>query len=880
MEVHVVRALRALVTAARRAAALHHPPQPVPGWTLQTRISPPGVRARHRDPAGVGQSPAPAGSGGAFLRWWPRSGATYAGALAAILLGVSLPATAHAQVPPPPPKRVRPLNAGSVDVTPDGDPLLVGVGAGGVAYFSMFNNTNATVTYTLTCAVAGVVNSCGIDADMVTLDPFETRDNLPVTYTTRSSAGDGTLIMYATGIFSDSGWYAVTAAHPAAPTLTQPRQPDSVFNRAHCVTSSAGIADWSCGDALFMLSTPSYTTLDKARNLTLTYASSTASPQPLVSVNVDVAPGGPVLSAIRAVLTVHDTVRTTATYAAWGDGIRQLVVGWNAGSAPTGAYPYTLTIRSLAGTDSTSASVSGNLLVVNRSSSPYGAGWEWLGVERLVLNQPVGSGSSNILWVDGDGSAKLYRSIGGNKWVAPAEEYRDTIAFASGEYTRTLRHGVQVIFDSTGRHVRTNNRQTQVTNFYWRSATQLDSVRVPPAGAGGKTFILHYNGSSVLDSVRVGGRDVGVTISSGNLSQWRWPDATFLSFHTNSGSGKVDSTFADDSAATRLYYGTHGLVDTAKVWYGPVASPSASITVFKPWQAQGYVGTVAADTSLVFTSILGPRGVGDSAQFHVDRWGAPLSVFDADHQTTRFIRGDANVPALITAVHFPNARHDTMTYNSRGNLLTWIDSTADTTTSFKRQQKAWTYPTSGELDSPASVMGTDSTFSQFAYNSFGLTDTMIDQRHNRTTYSYFSSGASVGLLSTITEDFVPVWIEGWQAVHSLRQLVTTLTRDTSGNVITVQNPAGGITKYSRDATFGFPTQVDDAVGMRTRYGYDTMGRLLTHRVIFAVGDASNGCVNQLEFVCGDSAIVGSLNPTGDSATTTMTYTHGPLESCQ
>ena len=145
-----------------------------------------------------------------------------------------------------------------------------------------------------------------------------------------------------------------------------------------------------------------------------------------------------------------------------------------------------------------------------------------------MLNQPVGAATGDILWVDGDGSSKLYRKTSSTTWLAPSEGFRDTITLASGEYTRGLRHGVQVIFDGTGRHVRTNNRETQVTNFYWRSASQLDSVRVPPAGSGGKIFVLHYNGSSLLDSVRVGGRDVGVTVSSGNLTQWRWPDTTSL----------------------------------------------------------------------------------------------------------------------------------------------------------------------------------------------------------------------------------------------------------------------------------------------------------------------------------------------------------------
>ena len=715
------------------------------------------------------------------------------------------------------------------------------------------------------------MTGCTPDAGTLTLPALGSTSEFGVTFDIASSTGTGQVSLKASNIAVDTGWYAVTAAHPSGPTLTQPRQPDLVVNRAHCVTSAAGIADWSCGDALVMLGTPSYTTLDRARSLTLTYASSTASPQPLVSANVALA-AGPSLDRITAVLTVHDTVRTTVTYSPWITGVRQLVLGWNAASAPTGAYPYTLTTYAVAGTDSASSSVSGVLPVVNRTTGPYGAGWEWLGVERLVLHQPVGSGSAQILWVDGDGSSKLYHQVNSTTWVAPAEAYRDTITFASGEYTRTLRHGVQVIFDSTGRHVRTNNRQSQVTNFYWRSATQLDSVRVPPVGSGGKTFVLHYNGSSLLDSVRVGGRDIGISISSGNLTQWRWPDTTSLSFHTNS-NGKIDSTTDVRGGKTWLHYGVTALVDTAKVLYDSASVHLAAVTVFRPWQSVGYAGTVAGDTATAFTSIVGPRGVGDSAQFHVDKWGAPIAVFDADHQTTRYVRGDANVPALITAMHFPNARRDTMTYNARGNLVSLMDTTSGAN-AFPLQRTTWAYTSANDPDSPSQVTAADGTVTTFAYTSLGLTDSMLDPRSHVTKFGYAATDDSVrGQVLTVTERRAPTWIQSLTADRDT-DLVTTLGYNASGNTVRVQTPAGGISKWQRDATSGLVTQFDNAVGFRQQVGYDAMDRAIRRIAVHAVGDSSTACLSN-EFVC-NPLIQAGLNPSGTADTTLATYTQGVL----
>ena len=579
------------------------------------------------------------------------------------------------------------------------------------------------------------------------------------------------------------------------------------------------------------------------------------------------------LNHITAVLSVLDTVRATTTYTPWTSATKQLVLGWSPGSSVTGAYPYTLTVRSVRSTDSSSSMVSGLLYVVNRSTSPYGAGWEWLGVERLVLHQPVGSGLANILWVDGDGSSKLYHQVNSTTWVAPAEAYRDTITLASGQYTRTLRHGVQVIFDSTGRHIRTSNRQTQVTNFYWRSATQLDSVRVPPAGSGGRTFILHYNSFSFLDSVRVGGRDVGITDSSGLLTRWRWPDSTSrdtLAFHFDA-SRRIDSTLDALGGRTGLHYGSTGLVDIAKVSYGT----DSATTTFTPWQSVGYAGTAAGDTAKAFTSILGPRGVGDSVEFHVDKWGAPIAEFNPDHQTTKYVRGNATVPAMVTEIDFPNTRKVFMKYNSRGNLDTLTDTTW-APNAFPRQRTVWAYADTNDRDSPSQVTAPDSTITQYTYNTLGLTATMTDPRHHKTSYVYETvNSASLGQLLTATEDSVPVWIE---AAHtdSLRPLVTTLTYDSSGNTVTVKNPAGGIAKFQHATPSGLVSQVDNALGFRTQYHYDRMDHLIRTVAQHAAGDASNGCLNQREFVCGDSTLITALNPAGDSDITTMTFTHGLL----
>ena len=851
MEFPGFRALGALITAAPRATALHHPPRPFPGRTQPTRTPPPGVRAHRGDRAR---------RRGARL-FGPHAGAVYAGVLALALL----PLTARGQVPGAPPPII-----GSVSVTPDGGTARYAPNAGLVTqYFSVFNNRNLAVTYTMTCHASGVVPSCTPDSPTLVLDAFSGVNDFGVSFSIGSTLGTGQVSLKANNQAADTGWYNVTIAHPSAPTLSQPRQPDSVFNRAHCVTSSAGVADWSCGDALFMLTTPSYTTLDRARSLTLTYASSTASPQPLVAVNVGL--DATVLTHVTAVLAVQGTVQATTTYSPWTSATRQLVVGWNAASASTGAYPYTLTVYAVAGTDSASSAVSGLLYVVNRTTSPYGAGWEWLGVERLVLHQPVGSGLANLLWVDGDGSSKMYHQVNSTTWMAPAEGYRDLITLAGGQYTRTLRHGVQVIFDSTGRHVQTTNRQTQVTNFYWHSATQLDSVRVPPAGGGGKTFILHYNGSNVLDSVRVGGRDVGVAVTSGNLTKWRWPDRDSVSLHTGS-SGKIDSILDARGGATNLHYASNGLVDTATMSYDSTTVHVASVTRFTPWQSAGYAGSAAADTSTAVTTIDGPPiGSGFTTVFHVDRWGAPLVERDPYGSLTKYVRGNSTVPALVTEIDFPNTRRALMTYDTLGNLLTLTDTTWGLD-SVPPQHTRWTYHSANELFSPDSVRMPDNTLTRYTYTTLGLTDSMIDARGHVTKFGYAATVDSIrGQIVSVTERHVPTWIQSIQADRDT-DLVTSVTYNSSGNSVFVKNPAGGGTIYYRDAAGRLVATTNPARYTLT-YFYDAMDRD-TLVVSNGVPDSAiAGCLSS-EFNCSDAAIVNNL--TTDPVHTRRQYTHGLL----
>ncbi len=844
-------ALRARDTAARWAAALHHPPRSVPDRTLLPRLSPLDDRTLHPWPARPNRNgdastmrpDGPVAAGGSRLRLG--AGALCAGFAAVTLL----PLPGRAQNPVTNQGSARPLIIGWVVVTPDDSALAAGAGSAGDVTFFVKNTTTSTRTFTLSCHVSGVVPSCSSDIEEVSLDPNEQVD-IDINYPAASS-GTGTISLFATdGVVSDSGWYAMTFTGPSTPVLSQPQQNDSVFNRGHCLTTSRGPLTWSCGDAMYFLETPGYTTLDRDRSMTLVYASNTAAPAPVITANIRM-PLGPVPDHLTAVLTVNDTVRTTVQYGGWKNATRQIALSWNAVNTATGIYPYTLTVYAASSGDSVSASISGLSTVVNRNQSPYGAGFEWLGVERLVLSQPAGTGTG-ILWVDGDGSTRFYRADGSNKWMSAADDGQDSIAYASSQYTLTTRHGVQVLFDNTGRHVQTRNRAGQITTFAWSSATQLDSVLLPPSGSG-KAFKVQY-ASGRLSGVRLDGRnivDTTVTVSgTPELTSWVWPDGTKMHFAYNGDRRLAMSTYSgQDSVA--VAYGTDALVDQSIVYYTSNGAAATSVTNYTAWQAAGFGlpgggSYSASDTANAVTTIDGPpANSGHVSVFHVDRWGAPIVEKNAYGTVTSYVRGSANAPGLVSEIDYPNSRKAFMQYDARGNLTQLTDS-AWGTSAFPKQVTTWVYGDANDYDSPSQVTAPDGTVTQFHYNTMGLTDSILDPRGHATRYAYNTSGTLEGQLTSVTELSVPTWIQSLSADSTTNQ-VTTVSYDALGNSARVNNPAGGATLFYRDGA-GRVTGVTNPLHFRMTYFYDPMDRDTLDIANGTIDSTSAACLGN-EFVC-------------------------------
>ncbi|HXG45461.1 MAG TPA: hypothetical protein VNJ71_11950, partial [Gemmatimonadales bacterium] len=744
-----------------------------------------------------------------------------------LLAGLLLPAAAAAQ------RGFAPLGVGGVQVTPDGGSLEVLANqTGQTATFSVRNTRTVTTVYDLSCSASGNVTCTEVEPLTVSIGPNQQID--VTAYFDAGPAGSGTLTVTATGPASDMGYYNISVVAPQPPGVAFRNFNQDHRDRSLCLTSGAGErAAWQCGDLLVTHGMPGYQTLGKDRSLTLLYTSTQAAPRGLVPLAVTQGSLAP--NAVYAELWINrgaGLVHSGASgnWGGWANGTRQIVLNYDASNDSTGVYPITVSVANVYDGGNQGTTISGNLIVINRKASRFGAGWSLAGVEQLYFNQPVGTTQGGILWVAGDGSAKLYSKLTATTWVAPAGAYRDTLVYSSAAqtYTRTLQHGIQVVFDAQGRHIQTVNRTGHVTQFFYSgTTTRVDSIKVPPAGRPRTTYKLVYDVAGKIDSIAdPGGRGLNLTVAGGLLTAARDPEPSLVTGFAYDGAGRMLTRTSPRGFTTRYEYANGVRLTKVNEPYGTATPLDTATTAFQPWDERGLAGTgyqAAVDTGQVFTVIRGPRypTVPDTARFYTDRWGAPVRIVNALGHTTTLVRGDAAKPALVTRVVYPNGRAVKLAWDARGNLISQTDSTdrGQATTS-------WEYLDPNTKDSPSRVSDALGRSTSFWYDSLGITDSIKDPQGHRTRFLKFGHtfGNQIkGLLASVTERQVNTWWESDSTDH-VQDQVTSFTYDTLGNVRSVTSPLGVTTTYARDIHERV-TDTYDPYGMRTEYVYDLVDRV-------------------------------------------------------
>ncbi|HET7024580.1 MAG TPA: RHS repeat-associated core domain-containing protein [Gemmatimonadales bacterium] len=712
---------------------------------------------------------------------------------------------------------------------------------------------------------------------------------------TQSTTGSGVLTVTATGTHSDAdhGWDTITVTAPAAPTVALINNNPTEIARDLCFTSGAGqAAGISCGDLFVVHRMPAYRTMGKDRSLTLEYNSATATGLLLVPVVVTQPSGAETPNSVTVVVQVG-TVKDSASFSGPAGGTAtQMVLGRGLGGLATGVYAESISVTNVYSSISLSSTTTGQVLVVNRAASPYGRGWAVDGVEQLIVSQVGG----NILWVDGDGSARLYGKLNSTTWVAPAAAFRDTIVYSSAShtYTRSLEHGITVVFDTTGRQIQTLNRFGAMTMFAYTTVagqSRLSTITVPTDSGSLRQYHFFYNSSTAaLDSVRdPGARRLKAILTSGQLTSLTDPDNRVTAFeYSGTHLRMTRQVFSRPDLGSAMTFGTvyiygnNSRVTQVKVPAGLTGADTIKAILF-PWDEQGLAASVGATgqsganypSDGIATSIDGPiPGTGDQLQVHVNSFGEPTkSVLTGTGAATTITYGDSAHPALITQVTSPTNLVVQTHYNARGNVDTVWQTSPDSISGLPNRRSTWAYTDPTAPDEPtatSNVLGRQATYTYTAQGAVSLaTDEVGHQR------GYFYS--STGLVDSVVDHSVPVWIDSSGTVVT-RNVVTKMTYDAQGNVRTATAP-NGVTSTTYADSLGRTILSWDPYNTLTRETYDVMNRAVRQTVYSNaqsnpyVGLPRAGC-STAEFVCGDSTVAwrGGLIP--DSLTTQ--YFNGPV----
>ncbi len=581
----------------------------------------------------------------------------------------------------------------TVAVTPDTEVLTPVAGAPVPVTFSVANTGNSSATYNLTVTCDTPLTNCPANPAPVTIAPNVPKA-IPLTVTAGSAGSNPKIhlnaVYQSNSAIHDDGAITILAFGPQSPTVTTAEvNPGTTFDRSLCLTIAAGAGGASeCGDLRLAHPLGSIRTVNRVRTPVLIYNSATVSTVVNLAAVVGRQPGAASPASMTATVTIGGAVGDTVT---WPGGVlpaaagARIVVpvsttGLGPSNSATGLYPYTLEVTNHYTSENLKASANGELAVVDRRQSPFGAGWWLAGLERLY---PQGNGI--LMWVGGDASVHRYtRSLQDTTYYfAPHLTRADTIKYdtTSHTWTRFASNGVRIHFDILGRHDSTTNRLGQVTAFsYLGTSDSLSGITVPrspttPTYQFRYDAVTHRLASVVLLPGSVDAQaDSVVTGSDNRITSIIDPDGTSVGFGYRGSSALVTTRTDQRHHETWYAYDSANLLQSTTIDMG-VAGPDTAdiVTRYRPLQSTGYVAPV--DTANVYTLLDGPLSTGDSTLFWLDRFGAPARIRNPLGSVTTITRGDVNWPALATVTRDPVGRVVVAEYDPvRGLLRSSTDS--------------------------------------------------------------------------------------------------------------------------------------------------------------------------------------------------------------
>jgi RHS repeat-associated protein len=664
----------------------------------------------------------------------------------------------------------------------------------------------------------------------------------------------------------DSVTYILTGGlNPSAPVVDVATvNPGSSFNRSLCLTINVGEAAVECGDLRLVHPLPATLHMSKQRQPVLTYNSQHSHPHPHVIANVSLPAGAEVPDTVEAVLKVGQALKATRKWpgSQWNPGTtRQIAIGYDAISEATGVKPYTLEVNShYNGGVALSDTASGDLAIVNRSASYFGAGWWLAGLEQLDVG--------TMTWVGGDGSIKKYTSVASNVWAAANVDQPDTIKFESGSYVRFAKGGTKIFFNPTGQHIVTRTRLgvSHQTAFLYTSG-RLSGIYFQSGTSPNAVYSFAYP-TTPIPMIQVTAPPLGtepritkVWLSGGRVDLIIDPDDEHIL--PSYWGGRIDAITNRRGVTTYFDYDTN----TYKVLASRLQMEDGQEIADTIQTIETQAVTQAIDTAAVRVLLNGPRAdVSDTTAFFLDRFGAPRKIRNALGHVTTLKRGNATFPALVTQVIHPNNFVDSATHNARGNITTRLQiapygasGPATAVTRYEYKNSAWP-------DFPTSIVAPEGDSVAMGYDpGTGNRIWQQDRRgiSSRVEFRYYGGGPWHGLIKAIDPPDLPggITTQADSIVYGEGTAVGV-----NGNVAAIRTAMGFWSYFHKDGAGRDTlviTPIEGALSLRDSIKYDIMGREM-QRVTRAPATSASctGCTGAAQ-TAQTLTIVNEYDPNGN-----------------
>lgn len=569
---------------------------------------------------------------------------------------------------------------------------------------------------------------------------------------------------------------------------------------------------------------PAYKMLDDPFSHKLVYDSSRAFPYYLLPVNSKVV----VRSAVPPIVSYESTVGgvfandtryvDTTGFVEDEDEPFRVVVGVDASDRDTGVVPVRIRMTSHfpigeTGTDATFGNVlERSLPVINGRGSPFGAGWDWSGVRRLV---PVGPEGQDLLMIQGGGGYRTFRLLDG-AFVSSAGDASTLVENADGTFALRRIDGVVTEFDAEGRQTRIEFPNNIEWQYNYNTEGQLSEII---DGAGGLTTIDYQDGliRRVTDPAN---RETEFEHDNGDLVRVEFSDGSDRRFG-------YDADHLMTSETSPRGFTKHRIFDSAGRIQRVVLedqnerllTPASTIGFIPPTSDLGRTKEDAAPFVRPDRITTVEDAEGRLRSFEIGRYGQVIRATDTAGLVTTYDRdSDGN----LLRVAKPSGQAFSMRYDGNKNMLTRTDEALEATTVYTHE------PLRNQVETITD--GEDHT-TRFMYFPSGSLEKIISPLDREVAMTYYPDGT----VETITDPL---------------SRVTHFEYDLNGNLDTVTVTAGGQSRVTRlgNASSGYPesitnplmesvsiprndwnrpTTVTDDASNTTELSYDDSGNLET-----------------------------------------------------